>query len=155
MHKAECLPGRPSSTPERLELNGAEEEGHQLGVLDLNELVEFSAHVRDIEKLCEGEILGYRLHYLVYGFVFFHEGLFGKNLGEFPRAASLLVRERQIAVPVPLLLARHVLTRGISATSMPVMRAQLDLLEIFGNPLSGKAPEVIEKLRGRGVRVCR
>ena len=52
--------------------------------------------------------------YLVYGFVLFHEGLFGKNLGKFSRGASLLVPERQIAVPVPLLLALHVLTEGVS-----------------------------------------
>ena len=30
---------------------------------------------------------------------------------------------------------------------------RLEIVEIFGNPLSGKAAEVIEKLRGRGVRV--
>ena len=90
----------------------------------MNELVEFSAHVRDIEDLFEREVLGDGVHDLVYDFVFFHEGLFGKNLVEFPRAASLLVAERQIAVPVSLVLARDALTRGISATSVPMMRAQ-------------------------------
>ena len=88
MHAAECLPEWPSSTAEGLQLNGAEEKRHQLVVLDLNELVEFSAHVRDIEHLSEREVLGDRVHYLVYGNVFFHEGVFGKNLGEFLRAAS-------------------------------------------------------------------
>ena len=95
MHTAECLPERPSSTPKRLELKGAEEEGHQLVVLDLNELVEFSAHVRDIEKLFECEVFCDRFHYLVYGFVLLHKGLFGKELGKFPRAASFLMPEQR------------------------------------------------------------
>ena len=102
MHQAECLPERPSSTPERLQLNGAEEKRHQVGVFDLNELVEFLAHVRDIEDLSESEVLGDRVHYVVYGFVFFHKRLFGKNLGEFPRAASFLVPERRPRPATPI-----------------------------------------------------
>ena len=108
VHQAECLPERPSSTVERLQLNGAEEKRHQVGVFYLNELVEFSAHVRDIEDLSEREVLGDGVHDLVYDFVFFHKRLFGKNLGEFPRAASFLVPERRrqrrgnCGLPLPL-----------------------------------------------------
>ena len=65
-------------------------------------------HVRDIEDLSEREVLGDRVHDLVYGFVFFHEGLIGKKLGKFPRAASFLVPERRpqrrgnCGLPLPL-----------------------------------------------------
>ena len=58
--------------------------------------------LRDIEHLSEREVLGDRVHYLVYGFVFFHEGVFGRNLGEFLRAASFLVPERRPRPATPI-----------------------------------------------------
>ena len=97
VHKAECLPERPSSTVERLELKSAEEKRHQVGVFDLNELVEFTAHVRDIEDLSEREVLGDRVHDLVYGFVFFHEGLSGKSSESFLVRLLFLVPETAAA----------------------------------------------------------
>lgn len=88
MHTAERFPRRLPSSPERLELDGPEEDGYELVILELKELSEFFTHIRNIEKLFKGEVVGYRFHDLFDGFVLPHRSCSGKT------AESFLAGER-------------------------------------------------------------